>query len=112
GLRGEQRTANYHDLTTNPGETNASNNFHPTDNLWGGQASLTYAATALQSAYVLVARGYKAGGFNLSQGLLPNQVMFSPESDLNFEAGYKAQLLDGHLRVNADVFYTLRKSLQ
>jgi outer membrane receptor protein involved in Fe transport len=31
---------------------------------------------------------------------------------LNFEAGYKAQLLDGRLRVNSDVFYTLRRSLQ
>ena len=44
--------------------------------------------------------------------MLPNQILFGPESDLNFEAGYKAQLLDGRVRVNADVFYTLRKSLQ
>jgi outer membrane receptor protein involved in Fe transport len=112
GLRGEQRTANYHDLTTNPGEPNASNNFQPTDNLWGGQASLTYAATDVQSAYVLVSRGYKAGGFNLSQGLLPGQVMFGPESDVNFETGYKANLLDDRLHINTDLFYTLRRSLQ
>ena len=45
------------------------NNFNPTDHLWGGHASLTYAATPEQSLYLLVARGYKAGGFNLSQGL-------------------------------------------
>ena len=112
GLRGEQRTADYHDLTTNPGEPDARNNFNPTDHLWGGHASLTYAATPEESVYLLVARGYKAGGFNLSQGLLPNQILFGPESDVNFETGYKAQLLDGHVHVNADVFYTLRKSLQ
>jgi iron complex outermembrane receptor protein len=112
GLRGEQRTASYHDLTTNPGIPDASNNFHPTDDLWGGHASLTYGLAASQSLYLLAARGYKAGGFNLSQGLLPNQIQFAPESDLNFEGGYKAQLLDGRLRVNSDVFYTIRKSLQ
>jgi len=112
GLRGEERTAEYHDLTTNPGVPDARNNFNPTDNLWGGHASLTYAPTPAQSVYLLVARGYKAGGFNLSQGLLPSQILFGPESDLNFEAGYKAQLLDGRLHVNSDVFYTLRRSLQ
>jgi iron complex outermembrane recepter protein len=112
GLRGEDRWADYHDLTTNPGLPDYRNNFNPTDHLWGGHASLTYAATAEESLYLLVARGYKAGGFNLSQGLLPSQILFGPESDVNFEAGYKAQLLDGRLRINSDVFYTLRKSLQ
>jgi iron complex outermembrane recepter protein len=112
GLRGERRTASYRDLTTNPGAADATNDFHPTDNLWGGHASLTFAAGTLQSLYLLASRGYKAGGFNLSQGLLPNQIQFAPESDLNFEAGYKAQLFDERLRVNTDVFYTLRKSLQ
>ncbi|HEY5101930.1 MAG TPA: TonB-dependent receptor [Steroidobacteraceae bacterium] len=112
GVRGEQRTASYHDLTTNPGVPDASNNFHPSNDLWGGHASLTYLWTASQSLYLLAARGYKAGGFNLSQGLLPNQIQFGPESDLNFEAGYKGQLFEGRLRLNSDVFYTIRKSLQ
>jgi iron complex outermembrane recepter protein len=112
GMRGERRTASYRDLTTNPGAADATNDFHPTDNLWGGHASLTFAAGTLQSLYLLAARGYKAGGFNLSQGLLPNQIQFAPESDLNFEAGYKAQLFEERLRVNTDVFYTLRNSLQ
>lgn len=112
GARAEQRTASYHDLTTNPGEPDASNHFHPTDDLWGGQASLTYALSDAQSAYALVSRGYKAGGFNLSQGLLPNQILFGPESDINLEAGYKANLFANRLQLNADVFYMLRRSLQ
>jgi iron complex outermembrane recepter protein len=112
GLRGERRTASYQDLTTNPGVADAANDFHPQDNLWGGHGSLTFAAGASQSLYLLASRGYKAGGFNLSQGLLPSQIVFAPESDLNFEAGYKAELREGRLRVNTDVFYTLRTSLQ
>jgi iron complex outermembrane recepter protein len=112
GVRGERRTASYQDLTTNPGVADARNDFHPADNLWGGHASVSFAAGASQSLYLLGSRGYKAGGFNLSQGLLPSQILFGPESDLNFEAGYKAQLLEGRLRINTDVFYTLRNSLQ
>jgi outer membrane receptor protein involved in Fe transport len=60
-----------------------------------------------------VSRGYKAGGFNLNDALLlPSQIQFNPESDINFEVGYKAELLEHTLRVNADVFYMRRKSLQ
>jgi iron complex outermembrane receptor protein len=112
GLRGERRTASYQDLTTNPGVADVTNDFHPSDNLWGGHASLSLAASASQSLYLLASRGYKAGGFNLSQGLLPSQILFGPESDLNFEVGYKAQLLAERLRINSDLFYTMRKSLQ
>jgi len=112
GLRGERRTASYHDLTTNPGIADAANAFHPSDDLWGGHASVTLAASPSQSLYLLASRGYKAGGFNLSQGLLPSQILFGPESDLNFEVGYKAQLVADRVRINADLFYTLRRSLQ
>ena len=31
-----------------------------------------------QQIYALIARGYKAGGFNLSQGLPANQILFGP----------------------------------
>ena len=62
--------------------------------------------------YATVSRGYKAGGFNLSDAMLPSQIQFNPESDLNFEMGYKAELLEHSLRVNTDVFYMRRKSLQ
>ncbi len=59
-----------------------------------------------------MSRGYKAGGFNLSDAILPSQIQFNPESDVNFEVGYKAELLERSLRVNTDVFYMRRKSLQ
>jgi iron complex outermembrane receptor protein len=93
GLRGEERTADYHDLTTNPGLPDARNNFNPTDHLWGGHASLTYAATPSQSVYLLVARGYKAGGFNLSQGLLPSQILFGPGVGRELRGGLQGAAL-------------------
>ncbi len=109
GLRGERWTARYADVILNP---DSAHDFHPSNNLWGGTASLTRKLSASSSAYATVSRGYKAGGFNLSEPLLPGQIQFSPETNVNFEVGYKAELLEHTVRVNADVFYMRRKSLQ
>jgi outer membrane receptor protein involved in Fe transport len=112
GLRGERHTTNYSDSTTNLDAPTTMNNFSPADNLWGGHASLDYKLADGQYAYVLIARGYKAGGFNLSPGLPANQLQFGPESDLNFEIGHKAQVDDGRLRVDTSLFYMKRRNEQ
>ena len=113
GLRGERRTAHYHDLTQDfVAGSDSSNDFRPADWLWGGHASLDYRLRASEALYLQLARGYKAGGFNLSQGLSPDQVLFRPEADWNVEAGYKAELLERRLRVTADVFALFRNDAQ
>jgi outer membrane receptor protein involved in Fe transport len=128
GWRGEQWSANYQGTTTNFLGTNTGYTngpvavtlvqsvtpaaFRPTNDLWGGHASLTYQLDAGQSLYATLARGYKSGGFNLSQGLMPDQLVFNPESDVNLETGYKASLLDHRLNVDADVFYLWRHDAQ
>jgi iron complex outermembrane receptor protein len=128
GLRGERWSAHYQGTTTgflgtNTGYTTAPitqtaiesvtpATLSPVNNLWGGHASLTYKLDSTQSIYTTVSRGYKAGGFNLSQGLLPNQLSFNPETDVNLEAGYKADMLDHRLKINADVFYLYRHDAQ
>jgi iron complex outermembrane recepter protein len=112
GLRGERHTSRYDDTTTNLDAPTTANNFGPSDNLWGGQASLDYKLDEGQHVYALVARGYKAGGFNLSPGLPANQLQFGPESDLNFEIGHKAQMDDGRVRIDTSLFYMLRHNEQ
>ena len=128
GLRAERWSANYAGTTTdflgtNTGYTNAPvtattiESVTPAalsagNDLWGGHASLIYKFDASQSVYATVSRGYKAGGFNLSQGLLPSQLSFNPETDVNLETGYKAQLLDRRLNINGDVFYLYRHDAQ
>jgi iron complex outermembrane receptor protein len=128
GLRGERWSANYQGTTTdflgtNTGYTNAAvtptaiesvtpATLSPANNLWGGHASLIYRLDSGQSIYATVSRGYKAGGFNLSQGLLPSQLSFNPETDVNFETGYKADVLDHRLKIDADVFYLYRQDAQ
>lgn len=112
GLRGERHTSSYDDTTANLNEPTTANNFGPADNLWGGQASLDYAVAEGQHVYALAARGYKASGFNLSPGLPPNQLLFSPEWDLNLEVGHKLQLDEGRLRVDTSLFYMARHNEQ
>ena len=112
GLRGERHTSRYNDTTTNLDAPTTANNFGPADNLWGGQASLDYTVADGQHVYALIARGYKASGFNLSPGLPANQLQFGPESDLNFEVGHKAQMSDGRLRIDTSLFYMVRHNEQ
>ncbi len=113
GARAERRTADYHDVSddlNNPDPLTHA--FAPVDHLWGGNAALEYQVDAEQHLYVSIGRGYKAGGFNLGPDLPANQILFQPESDVNFETGYKADLFAHRLRVDADVFYTHRTGLQ
>ncbi|MGA2190645.1 MAG: TonB-dependent receptor [Steroidobacteraceae bacterium] len=128
GLRGERWSATYQGTTTdflgtNTGYTNAAvlptaiesvtpAALSPVNNLWGGHASLTDKLDPTQSIYATLSRGYKAGGFNLSQGLLPNQLSFNPETDVSLEAGYKADMANHRLKVNADIFYLSRHDAQ
>ena len=112
GLRGERHTSLYNDTTTNLDAPTTANHFGPADNLWGGQASLDYTVADGQHVYALIARGYKASGFNLSPGLPANQLQFGPESDLNFEVGHKAQMDDGRLRIDTSLFYMVRHNEQ
>jgi iron complex outermembrane recepter protein len=118
GLRGERHTSRYDDSTSNLDRLAnleaplVSNHFSPSDNLWGGHASLDYALSDAQHVYALIARGYKASGFNLSPGLLPGQLQFGPESDLNFEIGHKGQFAERRVRWDTSLFYTMRHNEQ
>ena len=112
GLRGERRTTHYDDTTTNLDAPTLSNVFDPENNLWGGHASLDYTLAKGRQIYALIARGYKAGGFNLSQGLPANQILFGPEDDMNYEIGYKSQAPDGSLRIDSSLFYMARHAPQ
>ncbi len=112
GLRGERHTSSYNDTTTNLDAPTTANNFNPAENLWGGHVSLDAQVAEGQHLYALIARGYKAGGFNLSPGLPANQLLFSPESDLNLELGSKSQFDDGRLRIDTSLFYMIRHSEQ
>ena len=103
GLRGERRSTDYTD--------SAGLETGPSDSLWGGNLTLNHEHSPAVSSYVSLAKGYKAGGFNL--GILPDELReFGAESLLNLEAGIKSMLLEGRLRFNASIFFSRRQDQQ
>ena len=103
GLRAERRSTDYEDtsgLSLGPG-----------DAMLGGEITLSHDHSDAVTSYVALSRGYKAGGFNL--GTVPDDVReFDDETLLSLEAGIKASLLEGRLRINASVFATERRDQQ
>ncbi|GAB5413654.1 MAG: TonB-dependent receptor [Congregibacter sp.] len=55
------------------------------------------------SVYATVAKGFKSGGVQVSP--LPGAETYDPEELWNYEVGYKAELFNRTLRVNAALFY-------
>lgn len=61
--------------------------------------------------YASVSKGFKSGGFQ-GQPPAPPLREFSPEDVMNYELGFKGDLLDRRLQFSAAVFYSDYKNLQ
>lgn len=71
-------------------------------------ATIEYKANDDLFFYATYARGFKSGGFNL--GVI--QPPYEPEKITDYEAGVRADWLDGRLRTNVSVFYYDYTNLQ
>lgn len=112
GARGERREATYVDARASAGAPAGSATFEPEDTMAGGHASLTWTYAAGRRAYAQLSRGYKAGGFNPSAALPEALRLYGPEALWNAEAGWKAELAGGRLRLESALFHMQRESLQ
>ncbi|GIU15064.1 TonB-dependent receptor [Shewanella sp. MBTL60-007] len=105
GLRVERRDSDYSD--------SAGDSFAPSETMWGGHIALSKALAENHETYLRVARGYKAGGFNMS---LPDELADKKEYDTeilyNYEIGLKSSWLDGQANTNLAVFYMDRQDQQ
>jgi outer membrane receptor protein involved in Fe transport len=115
GLRWEQRSADYGD--------SHSNVFSPDDQMLGGEVAFDWRLAERHSAYLRLARGYKAGGFNVSLAgvdfntvdnvrLSPANIEFGAESLTSIEAGIRAVSADGRLRADVGAFVARRDDQQ
>jgi len=66
------------------------------------RAVLRYQVNPDLSVYGSVSSGYKAGGVDINRGVVRS---FDPEKLWNYEAGFKATLADGRVRVNGSAYY-------
>lgn len=71
--------------------------------------SLSYQFTPNALGYAKVSTGYKSGGFNPRASSLNS---FAPEKLTSFEAGFKLDMFDRHLRVNGSAFLSKYSDLQ
>ena len=76
-----------------------------------GKVALNWTINAHNFVYGFVATGDRAGGLNLPVGLgLP--APFKPEKVTEYELGWKAGMLDGHLRTQIDAYYNDYRNFQ
>ena len=73
---------------------------------------LDYKPNNDQLWYASVATGFLAGGFSETCSQEPTCIAYDPEKNINYEVGFKADLLDSRLRFNAAAFYTDFEDLQ
>mgnify|MGYP001342853633 CR=1 FL=1 len=73
---------------------------------------LDYQPTDETMYYASVATGFLAGGFSETCSAVQSCLPYNPETNINYEAGFKGDLMDSRLRFNASVFYTNFDNLQ
>ena len=107
GLRAEQRLAHYQD------SADLQRPFPDgRDSMYGGNLSWSLHTSPQQNLYVTLARGFKAGGFNIGSQIPPEQRRFTPEYLWSLESGVKRESEGAALQWQADVFYMRRENMQ
>ncbi|MCG9746257.1 TonB-dependent receptor [Shewanella sp. Isolate8] len=105
GARLERRESDYSD--------SANDAFAPSENMWGGHIALSKTLSPEHQAYARIARGYKAGGFNMSLPTsLSDKKEFQAETLYNYELGLKSEWLDGDATTHFSLFYMDRRDQQ
>jgi outer membrane receptor protein involved in Fe transport len=104
GLRAEQRDARYSDSDGIA--------FDPLDRMWGGELSLVHRLAGGQSVWASLARGYRAGGFNIGTTVPEDRQSFGAESLWSAEAGWKGEDRAGRMRADVNLYYMKRRHPQ
>ena len=115
GLRAERRDASYTD--------SSAVHFDPRDDMTGGELAFSWRLAPGRSTYLRFARGYKAGGFNVSlagvdfgtidnASIAQDEIQFGPEYLTSAEGGYRFASADGRVSADVGVFYARREHEQ
>jgi len=104
GMRWEYWDADYRDIS--------AVSFSPDDSLWGGHFNLGYRSSEQTLWYGRIARGYKAGGFNLDPNVQPEDVEYDAENDWNYELGMKYLSPDARVQLDVVAFWVVREDMQ
>jgi outer membrane receptor protein involved in Fe transport len=104
GARGERRSADYRDT--------GGASFSPDETMYGGSLSLRRAIGERSNAYIRLARGYKAGGFNIGALVPPDRRTYDTETLHSLELGLRSSNADESLAGDVSLFYMRRQDQQ
>jgi outer membrane receptor protein involved in Fe transport len=104
GARSERRSADYDDSD--------GARFSPDETMFGGSISLRHEFDERRTGYVTLARGYKAGGFNIGAAVPADKRSFDGETLHNLEVGFRAASADGRVSGDVALFYMRRQDQQ
>ncbi len=104
GMRGERRGTDY-------GDTEGAA-FAPSETMFGGSVSLRHAIDARRTIYATLARGYKAGGFNIGASVPETERRFDAETLHSLELGLRAANERDSLDADVALFYMRRQDQQ
>jgi iron complex outermembrane recepter protein len=104
GARAERRSADYSD--------SEAAGFSPDETMFGGSLSLRHELDERHMVYARLARGYKAGGFNIGAALPPNLLTYDTETLHNLEVGFRAENESGTWNTDVALFYMRRYDQQ
>ncbi len=104
GLRVEERDARYAD---SDGVA-----FDPRERLWGGELSVLRRLGEFHRLWASLARGYRAGGFNIGTSVPEGRQQFAAEYLWTAEAGWRGEGADGLGRADVNAFYLRREHPQ
>ncbi len=100
GLRVETHSADYHDSD--------GAGFSPVNTMAGGHLSLTGDIGPDSTWYATLARGYKAGGFNIGEFIPEDLLEYDPEYLWNLETGLHLRDPSNTFSADLAVFYMWR----
>lgn len=100
GLRVETRSADYHDSD--------GARFSPVNTMIGGHLSLAGEMGPDSAWYATLARGYKAGGFNIGEFIPADLLEYDPEYLWSLETGLHLRDPSNTLSADLAVFYMWR----
>ena len=104
GVRFEKRKTNYKD--------SEGIEFSPSEDFWGGEISLNKDLSDNLLGYVSIARGFKAGGFNIDGTLDSDLREFNEEYLIEYETGLKGAFFGDNLQVRLAIFMDDRRDQQ
>jgi iron complex outermembrane recepter protein len=104
GARGERRSADYDDSD--------GARFSPDETMFGGSLSLRHDFGARRTGYVTLARGYKAGGFNIGGEVPAGKRTFDGETLHNLEIGFRGASARDAVSADLALFYMRREDQQ